>query len=87
MICYQTLASLMTYVLVAHDRPQIQVYNRLSDAEWRYSIYQGLEAVITLSAIDCQLRLADVYARVEFEVDGEAGSLVDAPGSAPEPDR
>lgn len=79
----------MTYVLVAQDRPQFQLYDRLADGEWRYSIYQGLEAVIPLSAIDCQLRMADVYARVAFTGDGTVGaaSIVAPPGSAPEPNR
>ena len=66
LICYQTLPSLVTYVIAAQDRPLIQVYERQSDASWRYNLHQGLESTLLLPAIGCRLRLADIYARVEF---------------------
>src|SRR5579862_6033184 len=56
LICYQSLPSLATYLIVAQDRPLVQVYERQSDGSWRYRLYQGLEDVLHLPAIDCQLR-------------------------------
>lgn len=66
LLCYQTLESLETYIIVAQDEPLIQVYERQSDSSWLYTLYQGLDGTIRLPAIGCQLQLADVYARVEF---------------------
>lgn len=65
-ICYQTLESLSIYVLVTQYRPQIEVYTRQADGSWRYEVLQGMESVLTLPAIGCELRFVDVYARVEF---------------------
>ena len=44
LLCYQTLPSLAIYVIVAQDRPPIQVYERQSNGSWLYSLHQGLEA-------------------------------------------
>jgi Uma2 family endonuclease len=65
-LCYQTLASLQTYVLIAQDRPQVEVFTRKPDGKWEYALLTGLNAVLALPSIDCELRLVDVYARIEF---------------------
>jgi Uma2 family endonuclease len=65
-LCYQTLPSLKTYLIVAQNRPLIQCYERQEDNSWLYRVYEGLEATVPLPSIGCNLRLADVYARVEF---------------------
>ncbi|HZP80319.1 MAG TPA: Uma2 family endonuclease [Chthonomonadaceae bacterium] len=65
MECYQTLESLQAYVLVSQDKPLITIYRR-QDKDWLYSPVKGLESVLTLDAIGCELRLADVYDRIQF---------------------
>lgn len=64
--CYGTLESLTTYVLVAQDRPRVESFTRLPDGTWKLEIARGLDAVMRLGAIGCELRLAEIYARVEF---------------------
>ena len=64
---YQEIASLQTYVLIAQDTPRIEQYVRQEDNSWNVSIVTGLENSIYLASINCQLLLADVYERVEFE--------------------
>ncbi len=66
LINYQSIRSLESYLIVAQDSPLIQIYERQTDDSWRYSLHQGMEATIALSAIGAELRLTDVYARVEF---------------------
>ena len=64
--CYRTLPSLRTYALIAQDESRIETYTRQDDGTWRYDAVSGLEATVSLPAIGCTLRLADVYARVAF---------------------
>ncbi len=64
--CYRTLPTLQTYVLIAQDEPRIETFTRQTDGTWRHEAVTGLDAVLSLPAIGCTLRLADVYARVEF---------------------
>ena len=64
-LCYQTLDSLRTYVLVSHQSPVVEVYRRYGK-EWIYTAVVGMESAVTLESIGCELRLADIYARVPF---------------------
>ncbi|MBI2807583.1 MAG: hypothetical protein HYX68_21590 [Planctomycetes bacterium] len=53
-------------VLVSQDRPQIEQYHRKADSEWTYRLHLGLEAAVAMPSIGCDLKLVDVYDRVEF---------------------
>ena len=64
--CYRTLESLTVYALVAQDSPRVEVYTRHPDGTWRYEVVKDLEAMLALPSIGVSMRLADVYARVEF---------------------
>jgi Uma2 family endonuclease len=64
--CYRPLGSLRTYVLISQDEPRIELYSRQSDGSWRYDVATGLQAILLLTTIGCELRLAEVYARVVF---------------------
>ena len=65
MDCYQTLESLQTYILIEQDKPHVKIYRRQENG-WHYSTVEGLENSLTLEAIGCDLKLADVYDRVQF---------------------
>jgi Uma2 family endonuclease len=58
---------LTDYVLVSHDRPQIEHFHREKNGRWSYEAYEGLEAVVTLSSIRCRLNAAEVYERLTFD--------------------
>lgn len=82
--CYQTLDSLQVYVLVAQYRPRIEVFTRQEEGTWRYVAFEGLDAVVPLPTIGCELRLADVYARITFppETEEDADAALDADADA-----
>ena len=61
---YQQIASLKDYVLISQDKVHIEHYCRQGTG-WLRTEFQGLEAVLPLLSIDCELRLQDVYRRVE----------------------
>jgi Uma2 family endonuclease len=61
---YRSFESLQTYMLVAQDRWQIELYQRQDTGDWLLSVVKGPEARVSLSAIGCELALADVYERV-----------------------
>jgi Uma2 family endonuclease len=62
-------SSLNDYILVSQDKPQIEHYTRRSEGGWTYQRYNGLDAVVSIPSIGCELKLVDVYARVKFEVE------------------
>ena len=61
---YQHIASLKDYILISQDKVHIEHYCRQGSG-WLQTEFQGLEAVLPLLSIGCELRLQDVYRRVE----------------------
>ena len=64
--CYKTLASLQTYVLISQTAPRIEVFERQASGEWTQTVTEGIEATAKLERIGCELKLKNVYARVDF---------------------
>jgi Uma2 family endonuclease len=63
---YRTLESLSDYLLVSRSSPTIEHFTRHADDHWLLATYRGLEAVAAIPSIGCELRLADVYDKVEW---------------------
>lgn len=68
---YRTLDTIREYVLVASDRPYVEVYRRGPDEGWVLAEARaGLEESITLASIGTTVALAAIYAQVrEFIAD------------------
>ena len=66
MIAYQKLAALQTYLIIAQDRPQVTVYYRDAEGAWDVAFYDQLEQSIPLLCPFTKLKLADIYAGVDF---------------------
>ena len=63
---YRHLDSLVEYVLIAQQRPHIESYRRQPDQQWLLTECSGLDATLRLQSIDCDLALAEIYAKVEL---------------------
>ena len=74
---YRQLASLKDYVMLSQRRPIVEHYTRRNDDQWVLTDIRGLDKVLRLPSIGCELRLSDVYERVEFAPELE---LIDTEG-------
>jgi Uma2 family endonuclease len=73
---YRMSESLSDYLLVSQNSPSIEHYVRQPDDKWLLSAYKGLDAVAHIASIGCDLRLADVYDKVEWpETEDRSGRL------------
>ena len=63
---YRTLPSFAEYVLVSQKEPLIEVFFRMADGTWQLTPARGRETVVRLQSLGVELRLAEVYDRVEF---------------------
>ncbi|HEY2881152.1 MAG TPA: Uma2 family endonuclease [Pirellulales bacterium] len=68
---YRKIESLQQYVLIEQNRQHFEVYTRQPDDNWLLSEFEGAEATASLSAIDCRLKLVEVYEKVTFEAAGQ----------------
>ena len=64
---YRTIDSLAEHLLVAQDEIRLEQYVRQPNEQWLLSEYVTIDAVVTLSSIECTLKLRDVYERITFE--------------------
>ena len=63
---YKRLATFTEYLLIATDRFHIDHFVREGDGTWRVTEASGRAAVVSLSAIDGSLSLAEVYAKMDL---------------------
>ena len=63
---YRHLESLVEYVLIAQQRPHVESFRRQSDQHWLLAECSGLDGTLRLESIDCDLALAEIYAKVEL---------------------
>ncbi len=73
---YLSIDALSAYILVETSDVAALVYRR-GDSGFQRETYFGLDAVIPLPEVGCELRLADLYDKVEFPppVDDEEADL------------
>jgi Uma2 family endonuclease len=62
---YRQRESLQAYVLVSQIMPRIEIYRRQGD-DWLFSEVGGLDKTLRLETIGCELKLSEVYEKVEF---------------------
>ena len=64
-LAYQALPSMMEYLLIAQNAPQITRYARQGNF-WQRSDFGDPNGSIELTSIDCQIALAEIYEGVVF---------------------
>lgn len=68
---YRAMPSIQAVVLVAQDRPSVEVYERAEGGSWRLHAADDLGAVARLDVLDVTLPLAEVYEGVAFPPEGD----------------
>ena len=79
---YRQMATLTDYVMLSQYQPLVEHYTRNSDNQWVLTELRGLEAVLRLLSIGCELPLAVIYERVEFASDPVMAALEMPAGDA-----
>ncbi|TVS18966.1 MAG: Uma2 family endonuclease [Planctomycetaceae bacterium] len=63
---YRRLASFQEYILVSQDRPLVEHYVRQDSDQWLLTEQRGLEDMLVLPSIGCQIPLAEIYLKIRF---------------------
>ncbi|HEV7844598.1 MAG TPA: Uma2 family endonuclease [Pyrinomonadaceae bacterium] len=71
-----TIETLTEYILVSQDMPLLEYLERQADGRWLHTFVRGLTEKLYLASIDCEVRLSEVYDRVEFPLE-EIGQPLD----------
>ena len=63
---YRTIENLTEYLLVSQDQPRVEQYVRQPNGDWLMHEATELTETIHLPSVDCDLKLSDVYAKIEM---------------------
>jgi Uma2 family endonuclease len=69
---YRAIDVLREYVLVSQRTPRVEAFLRQDDGTWRFSVADGLAAVVRLASIGLDVPLTEIYAGVEFPPTADA---------------
>lgn len=61
---YRRTPTIKQYALLSQTEPLIEVHTRHDDGSWRITEFEGLEATLDLTSLDCRIPLADLYGGV-----------------------
>ena len=64
---FRTIESLQEYALISQDKAHIEHYIRQDNNTWIFSEVSSITGEIRFQTIDCALRLADIYRRVNLK--------------------
>lgn len=59
--------TLTDYILVWQDEPIVEHYIRQANDDWLFKEYHGLEKSFRIDSLECELKLSEIYDRIEFE--------------------
>ena len=60
------IASLQDYLLISQDRPLIEHYSKTSNGAWVKAEIAGLDSVLSLPSISCEIALIELYDLIDF---------------------
>ncbi len=66
---YRKIESLQEYALASQTEPRLEVYRRQPGGGWLLSEFIGLDAVSRFDSLNCQIPLAEIYAKITFPSD------------------
>ncbi|MFT5617116.1 MAG: Uma2 family endonuclease [Arenicella sp.] len=64
---YRTIPTFKEYVLISQDKPLVEVFCKNDENKWVLTDVYGLEDSILLESIGVELKLEDVFDKVDFE--------------------
>jgi Uma2 family endonuclease len=63
---YQSIESFQEYLLVSQDRPHVTQYVRQPDGQWLRKDIEGMDSVVKLVSVHCELTFGEIYRLVKF---------------------
>lgn len=71
---YREIESFKEYVLIAQDRPSVEIYRRQESGLWAFQHYLGMGAEAQILTVGIGLQLAEIYAGVVFPATNDEGT-------------
>jgi Uma2 family endonuclease len=72
---YRKVQTLREYVLIAQDKMRVEQFIKQDASHWLYIETTDPNVTVRLSSIECEVRIADIYEKVEFPLVEEGGTM------------
>jgi Uma2 family endonuclease len=66
LLAYRQIESLQEYVIVAQNRPRVEVYRRDDSGQWWHDVYEQMNAQIELQSVHSSVTLGEIYDGIEL---------------------
>lgn len=66
---YRSIASFQEYVLIDQYSMHVERYYKQEQNQWIFSEYDAPESILKLNSVPCEISLAELYDRVNFEIE------------------
>lgn len=66
---YRTISTLQEYILINQYSMHIEQYFKTDNNKWIFSEFNDAEENLNLASIPCQISLADIYDKVDFNAE------------------
>ncbi|WP_319422386.1 Uma2 family endonuclease [Pleurocapsa sp. FMAR1] len=66
-VAYRTIETFQEYLLIDQYKIQVEHYVKTNAHQWLLSEYTDSEMTLTLSSVDVQFKIADLYENIEFK--------------------
>ncbi len=60
------IETLQDYILISQDKPSIEHFTKQQNGGWQSTENEGLEAILKIDSIECEIVLAELYDLIEF---------------------
>jgi Uma2 family endonuclease len=71
---YRTIATFQEYVLIDQNRIYIEQYSKTAKKQWTLYEHDEEDETISLTSVEFQISLTDIYNKIKFEVDDRSDS-------------
>jgi len=66
---YRTIPSFQEYILIDQYKMHVEQYFKTDNNRWIFSEYEDGDISLNLASVPCQVLLADIYDKVDFNVE------------------
>ncbi|MCY7345127.1 MAG: Uma2 family endonuclease [Pyrinomonadaceae bacterium] len=60
------IETLQNYILISQSKPLIEIFSRQEHGGWEKKEIEGLELVLKIDSIECEINLNELYESIEF---------------------
>ena len=60
------IETLQSYILISQDKPLIEIFSRQENGGWEKQEIKGLESVLKIDSIECEINLHELYELIQF---------------------